>query len=148
MPRAVSPVVHFALLRIERAPSLQRLKQSLLQPESRVHARRHIGGRPDSGQPGGKAAIRPEQFRRLDQRGRRIGRQRADARNQAAGFQQVQISVRGRVAERGIAGQVGLVEQLACPLRGKLHHALKIRQARDVALPPQPATTIHQESSQ
>jgi len=38
MPSAITSVVYFALLWIERAPCLQGLKQGLFQPESRVHA--------------------------------------------------------------------------------------------------------------
>jgi hypothetical protein len=37
------------------------------------------------------------------------------------------------MTERCIAGQVGLAEQLAGPLRGQHHHTLKIRQACDGA---------------
>jgi len=37
------------------------------------------------------------------------------------------------VAERSIAGQISLVEQLARSLRGKSHDALEVRQAGDCA---------------
>ncbi len=73
VPRSVAPEVQLALLWIEGAPCLDGLKQSLLQPESRVHGGRYIRGRLDSGEPDRKAAIRPEQLRRFDERRRGIG---------------------------------------------------------------------------
>jgi len=133
VPGTVAPVVQPALLRIERAPCLEYLKKGLLQPETRVHAGRYIGRRFDSGKPGGKAAICPEQLWRLDERGRWVGGKRSNARNQATGLQQVQIPVRGRMTERRVARQVGLVENLAGALRGQHHDSLKIGQAGDGA---------------
>ena len=40
---------------------------------TRVHAGRYVRGRLDSGEPGGEAAIRPEQLRCFDERRRGIG---------------------------------------------------------------------------
>ena len=80
---------------------------------------RGVGGRLDPGEPGRTTTICPEQLRRLDECGRGIGRRRADACNQTASFQQVQIPVRRRVTERRVAGQVGLVEEFAGSLRGQ-----------------------------
>jgi len=80
---------------------------------------RGVGGRLDPGEPGRTTTICPEQLRGLDECGRGIGRRRADACNQTASFQQVQISVRRRVTERRVAGQVGLVEEFAGSLRGQ-----------------------------
>ena len=37
------------------------------------------------------------------------------------------------MTQRGVTGQIGLIEQLACPLRRKRHHTLEIRQAGDRA---------------
>jgi hypothetical protein len=47
-----------------------------------------------------------------------VGCQRADERNNATGFMQVQVSMRGRVTERRVGGKVGVVDQFAgeCPL--------------------------------
>jgi len=52
-----------------------------------------------------------------------------DLISKAPGFQQIEVAVSGGMRERGIASDVGLIEQPPRAVSGQRHHALKIRQA-------------------
>ncbi len=105
----------------------------MFQPEARVGTGRGLRRCLDAGQRRRKSTVRPEELGGFDEGHIRIGGEGPDARDEAAGFQQVQIAVGGGVGERGVAGDIRLVQQPARAVSGQRHHALEVRQAGDGA---------------